>query len=81
MSASAADRMLTLSVLGWPFKPGQKVRVKLGDDWRADWQDTDPLYVIGCTLDRENRVRVHVSENWPQDGGIDDILADDLEEI
>jgi hypothetical protein len=69
--------MMTAAIAGWPFKPGDKVTVKPGHDWRADWQGV-VLEVTGCFLDRQGYMRVMVSENYPRDGGTDDMLADDL---
>lgn len=65
------------AALGWPFKPGDKVTVTPGQDWRADWQGV-VLEVTGCFLDRQGYMRVMVSEDYPRDGGTDDMLADDL---
>jgi len=61
----------------WPFRPGQKVRVAPGPDWRSDWQGV-VLEVVGVRVESTGIVRVHVSEDWPRDGGVDDMRADDL---
>lgn len=69
--------MTEIQVTEPPFKLGQKVRVMPGLDWRIDWAGTE-LTVIGMAFDRAGNLRCHVSEDWPRDGGIDDINPDHL---
>jgi len=69
--------LMVAAQMGWPFKPGDKVTVTPGQDWRADWQDI-VLEVTGCFMDRQGHMRVMVSEDYPRDGGTVDMLADDL---
>lgn len=72
-----------------PFKLGQRVRVKPPldgrqgwGDWRDDWlRDDVPLYVIGIAFDRASKLNIHLSTDWPGDGGFDDVSADILEAV
>lgn len=67
-----------------PFKLGQQVRVAqrtpAPGDWRADWYGIT-LSIVGVSLNRNGEVRYHVSEDWPRNGGFDDVRVEDLEAI
>lgn len=70
--------LATLATTGWPFQPGQRVRVKLGEGWRRDWQDVI-LVVTGVRLDRYGFVRISASDDFPHRDGQDDFVVEDLE--
>lgn len=71
------------------FRIGQKVRIKPPGDygplWRADWQEPfmnrPILTIIGISLTRNLKLNFHLSEDWPKDGGFDDISEDDIEAV
>lgn len=62
----------------WAFKVRERVHIKPGTiGYCAELHDV--VYdVVGVSLDRNGRQRVHISQDWPHDGGTDDMDPADL---
>jgi len=61
-----------------PLKLGDRVRVNERCQYHADYTAMDDLRVIGIRLDREGKIDIHISADWPRDGGADGFRVHEL---
>lgn len=54
-----------------PFRLGDRVRVNERCEFYGDWRDAGELRVVGIRLDRGGKIDIHISADWPKDGGAD----------
>jgi len=76
-SGEADPRLRDLARPDHGFRVGDRVRIASTAPYAADWQGVE-LTVVGMRLTPSGKMTFHVSENWPADGGFDDVPPEDL---